>query len=195
MHFSSVGFDPAVEEQWRLTCARVREWVQDELLGLNWWILLLLFLITAYIWWKKADKNRFSEIVIFTLLIILFVIVLDELGEELSLWYYTVDLIPIFPPITAIDISCMPLIYMLIYQYAKTWKSFLIATIVMAAVFCFILEPVFVWMGIYKMLTWKSYYGFPIYVFIAVFSKFVTGRMCSKKHNKEDIHSHSASKQ
>lgn len=171
MHFKTTGLPPDVEEQWRLTVTRFGEWVQDELFSPNWWLLLFLFSLTIYLWWKKVDKTRLSEMVLYTSLIIIFVIILDELGDELSLWYYTVDIFPLFPPITAINISCLPLIYMLIYQYAKTWKSFIIATTVMALFFCFVFEPVFIWIGIYKLLTWKSFYGFPIYIFIALASK------------------------
>jgi hypothetical protein len=49
--------------------------------------------------------------------------------------------------------------------------KFLIASLIMSTVFCFVFEPVFVWGGIYTMLTWKSYYGLPIYFAIAVASK------------------------
>lgn len=172
---------PDVEEQWRLTLARFDEWLQGDVLRFRWWILLALFALTAYLWWKKVDKTRLNEIMLFTALVIIFIIVLDELGEELSLWYYTTDMFPLFPPITAIDITCMPVVYSFVYQLAGTWKSFIIATVVMALVFCFVFEPIFVWAGVYKMLLWKSYYGFPIYVFIAVFSKFIAGIVYSKK--------------
>ena len=123
--------------------------------------------------------------VLYTALIVIFIIVMDEIGEELSLWYYTIDLFPLFPPITAINITSMPLVYMLIYQHTKTWKSFLIATTIMAAVFCFIFEPIFVWGGIYKLLSWKSYYGFPLYIFIAVASKFIVGLIRSISSKKK----------
>jgi len=174
---SPAGFGPDVQDQWRLTMARINEWLNDELFKLNWWILLALFLINLFLWWKLADKRRMSELVLYTALVILWIIVLDEVGEELSLWYYTSDIIPLFPPITAIDMSCLPLLYMLIYQYTKTWKSFLIASAVMSIVFCFVFEPIFVWSGVYKMLTWKSWYGLPIYFFIGVASRFIMRRI------------------
>ncbi len=170
---SAEGFGPDAQDQWRLTLARIDEWLNEELFKLNWWILLALFLLNLFLWWKLADKRRMSELVLYTALVVIWVIVLDELGEEMCLWYYTSDILPLFPPITAIDISCLPLLYMLIYQHTKRWKSFLIASAVMSIVFCFVFEPIFVWSGVYKMLTWKSWYGLPIYFFIAVASRFV----------------------
>jgi hypothetical protein len=177
VNFIQVPPQPAVEEQWKLTCARLNEWLQDEVFSIKWWIMLALFLITAFVWWKTVNKSRLAEMMLFTLVIMIFIIALDELGEELSLWYYTIDLVFLFPPITAIDITSMPLIYMLLYQRFTSWKSFLIATTVMATVFCFVFEPIFVWGGVYKMLIWKSYYGFPIYILIAVMSKFTVNRI------------------
>ena len=177
MIISPVGFGPDVQDQWRLTMARINAWLNDQLFKLNWWILLALFLINLFLWWKLANKSRMSELALYTALIIIWVIVLDEVGEELSLWYYTADIIPLFPPMTAINISCLPLLYMLIYQYTKTWKSFLIASAVMSIVFCFVFEPIFVWSGVYKMLVWKSWYGLPIYFFIGVASRFIMRRI------------------
>ncbi|KPU44479.1 hypothetical protein OXPF_19730 [Oxobacter pfennigii] len=177
MIISPAGFGPDVQDQWRLTIARINEWLNAQLFKLNWWILLALFLINLFLWWKLANKNRMSELVLHSALVIIWVIVLDEVGLELSLWYYTADIIPLFPPLTAINISCLPLLYMLIYQYTKTWKIFLIASAVMSIVFCFVFEPIFVCSGVYKMLIWKSWYGLPIYFFIGVASRFMMRRI------------------
>lgn len=177
MHFITEGLPLDVEEQWKLTSTRINEWLRNDVLSWNWWVMLIIFILTAVFWWKLVHKVRLNEMALYTAIIIIFIIVMDELGEELSLWYYTTNIIPVFPPITAIDITCMPLVYMLVYQYAKTWKSFIITTVIMSAVFCFVFEPIFVLSGIYKMLTWKSYYGFPIYIFIALASKFAVGKI------------------
>ncbi len=157
--------------QWQLTAVRIREWLQSGVFSVRWWVLLALFTAIVLYSWKKVDKGRLKELVLYAAMITLFVIVLDELGEELTLWYYTVDLVPLFPPITAVDLSCLPAVYLLIYQKNPTWKRFVIASAVMSAAFCFLLEPLFVWAGVYKTLTWKSYYGFPIYILIAVITK------------------------
>lgn len=172
MPISAAGLAQVVQDQWQLSLTRIAEW-KNELFSFNWWVLLVLFLINFVLWIKLADKRRLSELALHTALIIIWVIVLDELGEEGYLWYYTADIIPLFPPITAIDITCLPLLYMLIYQYTKRWPSFLVATAVMSVIFCFVFEPIFVWSGIYKMITWKSWYGLPIYFFIGVASRFI----------------------
>ena len=169
-----------VEVQWQLTTTRFYEWMQNDVFHFKWWLLLVLFIIFAYIWWKTVDKSRLNEIVLYTSLITIIALVLDELGEELTLWDYPYDLFPLFPPLTAIDLVCLPMVYSLIYQHFSTWKKFIIASIIMAAIFCFVLEPLFVLVGVYQMLKWKSYYGFPIYTSMGICIKAVVNMVYSK---------------
>lgn len=171
------AFPPDVQEQWRLTTTRFMEWLQGDVLNLQWQIMLALFLLAVWLWWKKVDKTRLAEMVFYSALIIVFVIALDELGDELSLWYYTVDIFPLFPPMTAIDLSCLPLVYMLIYQHTRYWKTFILVTVGMSVVFCFVFEPIFVWSGIYQLMAWRYYYGLPLYFLIGVASRFIAMRI------------------
>jgi len=170
---------PDVEVQWELTVARFGEWIKTDVFRFRWWLMLGLFIVTAYVWWKQVDKLRLTEIILYATIITIIILVLDELGEELTLWYYTTDLIPIFPPISAIDLSCMPIAYAIVYQYFRTWKSFIITSFFMSAIFCFVFEPIFVWSGVYQMITWKSYYGFPIYIFMAIIGKAIVSKIYS----------------
>ena len=103
----------------------------------------------------------------------------DQVGYEFGLWYYPVDLIPIFPPATAIDYIMLPIIYTLIYQYFQRWKSFLIATFIMAAIFTTILEPALVHLGLYVPIKWNFHYGFPIYIVIGIVVKLITEKIAT----------------
>lgn len=169
---------PEVEIQWKLSLTRIEEWLNNDVLRFRWWLLLAMFIFSAYVWWRTVDKSRLSEISAYVLLIIILTLVLDEIGEEFTLWDYPCDLFPLFPPLSAIDLACLPFIYSLIYQHFRVWKSFIIASVIMAGIFCFIMEPLFVRIGIYQLLTWKSYYGFPIYSLMAIVSKAVIKKVC-----------------
>lgn len=166
----------SVQEQ--LSFVRIEDWFDKILFHGKWWLLLGMFLFSVFVWCKTVDKSRLREITLYVAFVIIWTLVLDEIGEELTLWDYPYDLLPLFPPLSAIDIACLPLVYSLIYQYFRKWRSFVTATVVMSSVFCFIMEPLFVWIGIYQMLEWRSYYGLPIYILIAVASKFAVVRIC-----------------
>lgn len=171
MRFNPVPPQPDVAEQWKLTVTRFDEWLHIQLFTWRWWALLVLMITTAFLLWRLSDKKRLIETALYTTIVILFVIVLDEIGNEMTLWYYPIDVFFLFPPTSAVDLSSIPLVYMLVFQWFRGWKSFTIATLVMAAVFCFVVEPIFIRGGAYILLQWKSAYGLPIYMFIALASK------------------------
>ena len=157
--------------QWQLTSVRFQEWIENDVLRFRWWLLLSVFILSVLIWWRLADQSRLHEIILFAGITCIIILILDELGEEMTLWDYPVEIFPLFPPISSVDLASLPMVYSLIYQYCQTWKSFTIASFLFSALSCFVLEPLFVLVGIYQMITWRSYYGLPLYFAIALFAK------------------------
>lgn len=95
---------PELAEMVRLLSkARMDNWLAEGLGTWRWWVLLIMLIVPWFIWYKYVDKKKLHEIVLFGLLIIIADITLDEIGFELSLWYYPVDVIPLFPRLTSID--------------------------------------------------------------------------------------------
>ncbi len=168
-----------IELQKTLTAMRIEEWLAQDVFQLKWWFLVLVFVVSIYSWWKLVDKARLQEISLYMAITIIFTLGLDECGEELALWYYTVDIVPIFPPLTAVDLAALPIIYSLIYQYYGTWRSFFGATVIMAVIFAFVLEPILVWGEFYVLHQWKYYYGFPIYIIMALVIKWIVEKIKS----------------
>ncbi|MBP2642732.1 MAG: hypothetical protein H6Q67_619 [Firmicutes bacterium] len=167
------GISAALQFQIQLTAMRIDQWLQEDVFHFRWWFLLGLFSFSIYLWWKLVDKRRLPEVILFMGLTTILTLILDEYGEELSLWDYPIDIFPIFPPMTAIDLASLPMIYSLIYQYFGTWKSFSWATVIMATIFCFVLEPLLMWGDFYQLLKWKYYYGFPIYIAMALLIRWI----------------------
>lgn len=172
MLFSGAGMTD-VELQKLLTSHRIAFWLQEDVFHFKWWFLVGFFALSIFAWCKLVDKKRLPEIMLYAGVTTIITLVLDECGEELLLWDYPIDVIPVFPPFTAVDLASLPIIYSLIYQYCKTWKTFLQATVAMATVFCFVLEPILVKGEFYQLLNWKYYYGFPIYITLALFVRWI----------------------
>jgi len=157
--------------------ARIDNWLDTDFNTSAWWFLFVLFIISLVVWWRLVDKSRLLELSFYGFVVMTVSIWLDQVGYELGLWYYPVDLIPVFPPSTTIDYVMLPVIYALVYQYCRSWKSFLIATVLMAGVFSFVLEPLMSKFGFYVIINWSSYCSFPIYIAIAVVMKAIVGKM------------------
>lgn len=174
----TVSINPSeIELQKMLTHLRITSWIEEDLFHIRWWFLLFVFFFFILIWWKMVDKARLQEISLYLLTTTIICLGLDEYGEELTLWYYPVDILPIFPPLTAVDLASLPIIYSLIYQRYKPWKQFILATIIMAAIFAFILEPALVFGEFYTLHKWKYYYSFPIYIVMALGIKWIVEKI------------------
>ncbi|WP_073076263.1 CBO0543 family protein [Sporobacter termitidis] len=161
------------ELQFQLTNVRFDEWISDGFFHIRWVAMVSLFAFSAWLWWKMVNKERLAEVALNAAVTAVMILILDELGEEMTLWDYPIDVIPLFPPISAINLASLPFLYSLIYQFFGKWKSFLIAQAVMALFSCFVFEPLFVWLRMYQMLSWKSWYGLPLYFAIGIIAKAV----------------------
>lgn len=156
-----------------ITYARIDNWIDTDFLTWGWCLQLILFLLSLFVWWKLVDKKRLMEITFLGFLMMTVVIWLDQVGYELGMWYYPIDLIPVFPPATTIDYVMLPVIYSLIYQFFPAWTSFLAVICLLSGIFCFILEPLLKILGFYVLIEWKYYYGFPIYIALGIVFKSV----------------------
>lgn len=160
-----------------LSYARIDNWLDTDFLTWGWWLELGVLIVSVTIFWKLVDKKRLFELTYHVISAGVIVIWLDQVGFELGLWYYPVDLIPVFPPATAFDYTLLPVAYTLIYQYCPKWPRFLMATLIMAGVVAFLMEPMAHRWGFYELVKWKYYYGFPVYIAIGIFLKLVTEKM------------------
>ncbi|OIJ22469.1 hypothetical protein BKP45_02755 [Anaerobacillus alkalidiazotrophicus] len=148
-------------------------WKTHTLFSFNWWFLLITTVGFLVVWLWLLDKSRIIEIITFGLLLSTAAFNLDLIGITMVLWSYPDRLVPIMTTIIEIHKAQMPIIYMLIYQYFKPWKSFIVALTVASIIFAFVLEPITVWLDIYNIHNWKYVYSFPIYILLGIIFKWL----------------------
>jgi len=175
------SFQNLIEMERAFTKARIEDWIHYDLFSYQWWMLVAVLIIPWFIWWKYVDKKRLLEISLYGAFVLLVVSYLDGILTELIFWAYKYKLVPIWPRLIAADFTALPVIYMMVYQYFREWKSFLIVTTIIAGAFAFIGEPFLQWVGIYKHFSWKHIYSFPIYIAIPAFLKWVVDKMIRKQ--------------
>jgi hypothetical protein len=157
-----------VNIQKQLTDMHVQQWLKNDVLHFRWWTLIALIIVILVVWWIMLDKSRMLEICLFVTLSTIIILGINEYGEELTLWDYQTDIIPIFPPLSSINLFALPLIYSLVYQHFNQKKRFIWATIIISAAICLIVEPVLSWGGFYHLLHWRYYFSIPIYAVMAI---------------------------
>jgi hypothetical protein len=157
--------------------ARIDNWLDTDFNTPAWWFQVAMVVISLVVWWKLVDRRRLLEITFYGFIIMTVTLWLDQVGYELGLWYYPLDLLPVFPPMTKIDYVMLPVLYALVYQHCTSWRSFLIAMSVLAGLSSFALEPLLAKLGFYVPVKWEYYYGFPVYILIGVGMKMVVEKI------------------
>src|SRR5699024_838003 len=122
---------------------RIRYWLDEAIFSTGWWVLLITMIIMLIVWIIIVDKKRIMEIIAFGSMVVIIGMLGDILGISLLLWEYPISLLHT-PELIEVHNVLMPIFYMIIYQYFRTWKSFLIAAAVNALVFGLIFEPILV---------------------------------------------------
>lgn len=179
MLFKITEIPKSVSIQKYLTSIHVEEWLKQDLFHWKWWVLICSILILLVIWWILIDKSRVHEICLYAVLATIMFTGVHEYGEELTLWDYPVDIIPIFPPLSSINLLALPLIYSLVYQNFRKKTDFIFVTLIITAIICFIIEPILSLGGFYELLHWKYYFNFIIYALLAIFNRTIVNKINS----------------
>ena len=180
-------FDELEQIHEHLVELRLEYWLSHNLFTFQWWLLVIVFIVPWFIWWKYVDKKRISSILLFGTLLMLLVIMLDVLGVEGGLWSYPYQLLYLLPRLIPIDQGIIIVAHMFLYQYFPKWKGFIIANTIMALLFSFFFEPLTVWLGIYRIENWRYIYSLPIYIAKAAFIKWLVDHVIL---NVEFMHKH-----
>lgn len=145
-------------------------WVHDSLFSFNWWFIVSLTFIMWAIWFKFVNRAMLVEILLGGCLISLVTLLLDLTGLNMNLWDYpTLVIYSFYPTLLPVDIVVIPVTYMFLYQFHRTWKMFFLMSVVVSGVYSFVAEPIFNLMDIYRLKHWHYYYSFPIYIVLFVF--------------------------
>jgi hypothetical protein len=163
----------------------IEYWKEVNLFSFQWWLTLCLVIIFVWTWWKLVDYNRIIEILLYGCLVSLFASFLDVVGVSMVLWGYPNMLIPLVPPMIFIDFILLPIPFMFVYQYFESSKPFVIAIIVLSALFAFVIEPLLVWFKIYSIHNWRYIYSFPIYIIMSLSMKWIITKL--KIHHKGSL--------
>jgi hypothetical protein len=184
---ASSDIPKSVKDQMDLTSDHIDNWLKNDLFHSGWWVLIALIVVSLAVWFVLLDKKRLRETLLFAALMAIIGLAINEYGEELILWDYPVDVIPIFPPLSSLNLLLLPLAYSLAYQYSKTAWRFLWATIAVTAVLCFAVEPLLSLGNLYQLLNWQYWWGFPFYAAAALLVRKVTVKIFKIEKRAEEV--------
>jgi hypothetical protein len=168
LEFQIDTFGQLLEAEELFAAIRTEYWLNHDLFTWQWWLLLVLLTIPWLLWWRVVDKRRLKEILLVGYFSTVIALMLDQLGTEFNEWDYPHRVIPVYPQFMPIDLTILPILYMLLYQYFSTWKTYMRALMIMSAAMAFLFEPLLVKMDLYRLIDWKHIYSFPAYILIGI---------------------------
>ncbi|MBO1514901.1 CBO0543 family protein [Metabacillus bambusae] len=152
----------------KLYLLELNNWLKNEFLTWEWWILVGFLVVPWIIWSKLVKRDIILEILLFGTIIIITTTLLDVVGLQYRFWDYPIAFLPIIPRAFPFDFSMIPVAYMLLYQYFRTWKFFIIAQITMALTYAFIGEPFSEWVELVYYFEWRYSYSFIYYIIVGI---------------------------
>ncbi len=148
----------------------LENYLQDDIHKWTIWLTLVVSIAFVALWWLAADRRRFLEVTLFGTLMLIMSTTFDAAGFTLNLWVYPDKVMPLLPALT-FDYIVVPVAFLLVYQKYGRWGPFIIASVLVAAVYSFIAEPIVVWLNLTLYLKWHYAYSFVVYIGMAVVAK------------------------
>lgn len=101
---------------------------------------------------------------------------IDQFGVLRGLWNYPYYVIPFTPVSFVLDVSLVPVVYMLVYQWTinNNKNRYLYLTLV-SAFLAFIFKPILTWLDLFRMYEWMNFvYLFCGYLILMLISIWIT---------------------
>ncbi|OMF43996.1 hypothetical protein BK138_35120 [Paenibacillus rhizosphaerae] len=145
----------------------VKAWLAYSLGSWQWWTLLVASIVPWLIWWRFVDKDRGRELLTYGVVFSLMALILDNLGTFFNFWGYNIKLLPLTVNFFSGNCSVFPVVFMFMCQLCKSWKTFVISSVIIAAVFSYICEPLFIVFNMYRYSKpWSHTYSFIRFVLV-----------------------------
>jgi hypothetical protein len=165
-------------------------WQQYSSFG-DWqfWVLVLLFVLPLIVLFLAIDKRKALLLGFYGYNVHVFFTYVDAIGANMIKWFYPYKIFPILASSVSLDVSLVPVTYMLIYQFTlNREKNYYVFMILLSSVFAFGFKPLLVAIGLFEMGSGTNYFTLFIgYVVVGLIAKWITNLFVyfeKKAHNR-----------
>ncbi|OAS14796.1 CBO0543 family protein [Paenibacillus oryzisoli] len=155
-------------------------WTENTLFQWDFWLSWMFAIIPWIVWSHYHKKKSRGRLLLVGFIAITITSWMDFIGVNIGLWYYTGLAIPTIPSYAPWDFSLLPVFIMFLLQIKPNTSKYLKAAI-FSIVSSFVGEPIFLWLGFYKILHWNLFYSLPIYFVIYL----ICNRVSKQKYFEE----------
>lgn len=148
-------------------------WIHHDLFSFHWWVILIMNAIFLILFLFFIDRQRILLITLAFMISYAINTIFDDIGEYFQLWSHPHQLVQFLSPIATVEFIVVPSIIALMYQMVSKWKFFFIANLIVASIISFIVQPIFVYIGLYKLHNWTYFYSMVVLLVIGIVVKIV----------------------
>ncbi|PFA67124.1 hypothetical protein CN378_12170 [Bacillus sp. AFS015802] len=152
-------------------------WLKFSDLG-SWqfWIMSALFILPLIFLYIFLDKKKAVFFGFYGYNVHVFFTYADAIGANMLKWFYPYKLYPLLASSVSLDVSLVPVSYMLMYQWCyHNKKNYYVFMLILCAVFAFVFKPLLLAAGLFQMNNGTSYiHLFMIYVAVGLIAKWIT---------------------
>ncbi|RTR27613.1 hypothetical protein EKG37_19035 [Robertmurraya yapensis] len=142
---------------------------------LKFWIVVLILVIPLIVLLWKIDRDKMLLLGFYGMNYHIWFAYTNSAAIRMGFIDYPYEILPILPSF-ALDASLVPACYMLVYQWTLNRnKNFYLYSILLSAVFAFIMKPILIMHDLFRMFKgWNYFTLFLFYVGLFIFSKVIT---------------------
>lgn len=146
-------------------------WLSQEFLTIKWWGLLGYLVFSYILCFTLLNKRKLVELLLYGSLVAVFSVVTDVVLSNRNYFLYKTTIFPMIPSIFVYDITALPLYYMLIYQYADSWKKYVVWITIASAVMGFVFNPLLLALDYVEFINWSNIKGFLVVLAVGLMAK------------------------
>lgn len=154
---------------------KVDIWFKYVLFSELWWMGVALSVIPWVLWFIYREKKSSDRLMYVGFYVMIVSLTLDILGDQLGLWHYRFQVIPVLPTYVPWDITLMPVSIMALIRIKPEINPWAKA-ILFAIATSYIAEPLFNWLKVYEPENWHYSYSAPIQFIIYMSANYMSKR-------------------
>jgi len=158
-------------------------WQEHMVFSWHWWLDVALAVLPWVLWLIVRDRKKQHSLMYAGFFTMLAATLLCMVGVSQAAWNYNTWLLPYFPEYLPWDLTVMPVTAMLFYQYFPKINPW-IKGAVFGAVAAYIVEPIFIWLGMYEPSGWEHHYSLPIYFAIYMIGYWLYSRNLREREKR-----------
>jgi len=160
-------------------------WINHDLFSSHWWAIFIINAIFIILFLFFIDRQRILLITLAFMISYVIHTIADDIGEYFQLWSHPHELVEFLAPIATVEFIVVPSIMALMYQTFSRWKFFFIADFIVASLISFIVQPIFVYIDLYKLHNWNYFYSLVVLFVTGIVVKSVMDFIERKQLNKK----------